>query len=592
MSRALFRRLHARSGLAVTILVSRNDVDSLCALKILVSLLRDNNITYSVFPVAGYDNLYEHNGRFGGEEERAVVLLNCGATDDLGEALGLTEMGGARAWVIDCHRPINHRNLSESNRRVAVLVDDEDMRERLDLDEQGALDSDSDEDDEDDDSAEQNRARKARRAARAAYYLRGNFFGRPCGSSAFELAKHQYKHDTDMVWHSLVALEDHFLHDRMTRDEYERMVETMQDEVRELEGSRQAETTVRLEDGTTVSSANADQIVQVAELRLPLLRHWSLYESLMHSQYVATKLHTWTTPGQQKVNTMLAQMGVALSEARQRYAHMSVDLKNSLGLKLDQHGPLYELDEVTFTSFSRQKGHAINVSASDVVEAASAVLELTPLDSDDGFHRALEVLSLEGASLERGLDRAMTLQRAIMRQAGQVITKRGCVNQGPFFVVDLDSYSDHDILCHPLALSRLALFLLAYHQSKNKYRHKPLIIIVPVPGTEPPQKLVMGIPPTPRHASKRSNQFELAFRTAADVDYLAEGFDGSMVQIESDAFQRFLIKLKTAYYDLGEKQQDEAAALAEPSEDGGADSGYELGDEADANLGDALSDEL
>ena len=29
-----------------------------------------------------------------------------------------------------------------------------------------------------------------------------------------------------------------------------------------------------------------------------------------------------------------------------------------------------------------------------------------------------------------------------------------------------------------------------------------------------------------------------------------------------------------------------------PMQDGGADSGYELGDEADANLGDALSDEL
>ena len=564
------RKMHARSGREVTIFVSRNEVDSLSALKILTALLREHSVTFSVFPVAGYDDLYKREGQFSGSDERALVFLNCGATDDLCRALDLDQDGGARAWVIDCHRPISLDNMRDDNKVVRVICDQEDANERLNLQELDAFeDSDSDSDSEGE-GEQAHAAKRARREARASHYLRGNFFGRPCGSSIFELAKGQYKHDTDMVWHALVALEDHFLHDRMDGEEYQQYVQSMLDEVKSLESSKKARQEV-LEDGTRVRAADLDQITESSELRLPMLRHWSLYESLMHSQYVATTLRTWTTPGQQKVDEMLARMGVPQAEAKQRYAHMSIDLKNTLGRALQETGDLYGLDEVVFTSFSRQMGYAAEVSASDVVEAASAALELAPMDSQDGFNRALEVLSLKGCALEHGLSRAMQLHKAVMQQAGQVLLKKGCKSNGPFFLLDLEEFSDHDLLCHPLALSRLAHFLLSYHQASasrnahnSRMRFKPFIVIVPVPGSDPAEKLVMGLPPAPKGASKKSNKFELAFKEAFEqlpsVTYVAEGFDGSIVQIPTDALSRFLSHLKEVYWMIDDNNKNDEDA--------------------------------
>ena len=81
------------------IYVSTADVDSLCAFRVLKLMLRSDNVAYSVFPVSGYGELQ----RLGGEipddgQQRAIVLINCGGTEDVKSVLGLRE--GARACVL------------------------------------------------------------------------------------------------------------------------------------------------------------------------------------------------------------------------------------------------------------------------------------------------------------------------------------------------------------------------------------------------------------------------------------------------------------------------------------------------------------
>lgn len=55
-----------------------------------------------------------------------------------------------------------------------------------------------------------------------------------------------------------------------------------------------------------------------------LLRFWSLYESCYHSSYVLSQLKTWTDDGVRDLEKMLVQVGVPLSEAKQKYQFMSV----------------------------------------------------------------------------------------------------------------------------------------------------------------------------------------------------------------------------------------------------------------------------
>ncbi len=57
------------------------------------------------------------------QDFQTLVLINCGATEDLYELLDLRP--AVRVVVIDSHRPIHH-SLNSRNTQVAVLVDPED----------------------------------------------------------------------------------------------------------------------------------------------------------------------------------------------------------------------------------------------------------------------------------------------------------------------------------------------------------------------------------------------------------------------------------------------------------------------------------
>lgn len=48
------------------------------------------------------------------------------------------------------------------------------------------------------------------------------------------------------------------------------------------------------------------------ELKLMLLRHWTLYDSLCNSNYLVSKLILWKEQGQRDLKKMLAQMGIPL----------------------------------------------------------------------------------------------------------------------------------------------------------------------------------------------------------------------------------------------------------------------------------------
>jgi cell division control protein 45 len=45
------------------------------------------------------------------------------------------------------------------------------------------------------------------------------------------------------------------------------------------------------------------------EYRFMMVRHWSLYESMYHSNYVASRLGIWREPGRKRLLALLAKMG-------------------------------------------------------------------------------------------------------------------------------------------------------------------------------------------------------------------------------------------------------------------------------------------
>ena len=123
------------------------------------------------------------------------------------------------------------------------------------------------------------------------------------------------------------------------------------------------------------------------EPRFLLIRHWSLYDSMLHSPYLAARLHLWTDVGKKRLNKLLAKMGMKLEEARQDYTHMDVGLKKILRQKLLKNAPLYRLDGLVPPEpgngrgregwgFVRSWGYKACLSALDVSVIIGAILEV------------------------------------------------------------------------------------------------------------------------------------------------------------------------------------------------------------------------
>jgi len=182
---------HAHPSTTSVLILCALDADSLCAARILASLLKRDYILHQIKPVAGYQDLEKVNETLvkGNEELRFIICLGMGGLVDLSAFLELSRGGGddgVECWIIDGRRPWNLYNVygggKDGDDTVATrggkviggrygvgdsvggikCFDDGDIAEEMEQ-EKGAFkaliempevddDSDSDSDDDDDDN--------------------------------------------------------------------------------------------------------------------------------------------------------------------------------------------------------------------------------------------------------------------------------------------------------------------------------------------------------------------------------------------------------------------------------------------------------
>jgi cell division control protein 45 len=126
--------------------------------------------------------------------------------------------------------------------------------------------------------------------------------------------------------------------------------------------------------GYTPVSADDATISFTDECHLMLLRHWSLYDALFHSSYVATRLGIWKDLGRQKLVNLIANTGLPLVECRQSYASMKIEFKRDISPQLKKWAPRYNMPEIVFPSFLRNCGQTV-VSASDSIYSLTALMD-------------------------------------------------------------------------------------------------------------------------------------------------------------------------------------------------------------------------
>ena len=62
----------------------------------------------------------------------------------------------------------------------------------------------------------------------------------------------------------------------------------------------------------------------------PLLDHWSLYDSMLHSKYLTIKLGLWEDKGMTRLHELIHSLGISLQEAKQLFKYMPLDTQRKL----------------------------------------------------------------------------------------------------------------------------------------------------------------------------------------------------------------------------------------------------------------------
>jgi cell division control protein 45 len=141
-----------------------------------------------------------------------------------------------------------------------------------------------------------------------------------------------------------------------------------------------------------------------SEFKIPLYRHWNLYDSIFHSRYIATRFAIWREVGMKKFKTLLVKIGIPLVESRNNWISMKTEFKS---LVQDSFVPVckeFNLEDLIFPSFYKvgekfydhhtdilqNMGFKTQISAMDAVFACSALLEI---NSTDSYWKAYDSIS-------------------------------------------------------------------------------------------------------------------------------------------------------------------------------------------------------
>lgn len=198
---------------------------------------------------------------------------------------------------------------------------------------------------------------RQRRERLRSYYSSGSFYGSPAAFIAYQIAQQlRFGEQGDLLWLACVGVTDAYLHARVDMIGYAEMAMGLRQSCLKLfptDMYERAINTVYAEDlvgktggdRTKITFSDNGRIVAEKDYRFFLLRHSSLLDSMIHSEFVSTKLQVWTKKGMHKLQELLAKMGYPLEECKQPFAFMKPNLRRRLHEKIMEHAAVRTLNE-------------------------------------------------------------------------------------------------------------------------------------------------------------------------------------------------------------------------------------------------------
>lgn len=376
-------------------------------------------------------------------------------------------------------------------------------------------------------------------------YQQFSYYAQPTALLMFDLAWKMSRDSNDLLWWAIIGLTEQSILMKSESDQYLLQMGQVRDHVTRLNNRLDADTL----------AVNCLKVAFDKELNLVLYRHWTIYDSLIHSLYTAAKFKIWTLKGKQRLSEFLAELGLPLVQCKQSFATMDLSLRNDIVSMFEKMSEKYKLDQITSGTFHASFGFRNKFNAQDVVYAVLALMEHVGPETQaaDAFLQALDCLSRSQiATLEMGINSARGLITVVMEQVQNFLDLRLIVSAGPFlYAVIQDGTPNAFYFSRPSALLLLAHYTLRAHvtvTSSKKASSLPLVISAPLDAAEG-VCLVAGVPPVSDRSRKNllGKAFEQALKRT-NSRYRLDYFDSSIVQLKTEDRSKFfdgLISLLT-----------------------------------------------
>jgi hypothetical protein len=236
--------------------------------------------------------------------------------------------------------------------------------------------------------------KKQRRELLHQYYGRNIPFAAPTSVMMLNLVGGKFGNHVplDLLWQAVLGVTDQHQRGTMSQNEYVEFCEHLKLKLSDhLLANRDHRYTVQnngdpnndgvaSETTIVVPGSMAGNIEEGKEYRFFLHRHWSLFDAMSHSPYIASKLRCWNLEGTNRLQELLAKMGVPLQQCKQEFSFITPSLRSHFRQQISSESTKAEFNlqapDVLFDSFFRYNSFRNPVAAADVVHAATALFEM------------------------------------------------------------------------------------------------------------------------------------------------------------------------------------------------------------------------
>ena len=129
-------------------------------------------------------------------------------------------------------------------------------------------------------------------------YYYNQFYSLPSSFISYRLIKDLKKSNNAYLWYAIVGITSMFLEQKIQKEQFESICSLYRIDLAIL--NREEE------------KPGQDTLKKKLDFQFPLLRHWSLYESVMNSWYMIAGLRLWTEDGVKKFYQLISFIGLSL----------------------------------------------------------------------------------------------------------------------------------------------------------------------------------------------------------------------------------------------------------------------------------------